>query len=510
MIRSSLLVTFGSCLSLLTGFISQVVIAWYFGTSVQMDAFMTAIVIPLYLQALLLTGLPFVLVPMFVNACETAHESEAWAIVGTMLRLFGVSLSVCAVVCYIFSPQIISLTAPGLSSGANMLASKMFAILIFDIPFAALGTLSNSIQNARGRFFWPAAAPAIGALVNVFLIIVGYKHFGAIVLAWGALVSTIVQSSFSALPVIKLSWNRTVSLKDPRLKKMMSLLLPIILFGLIGRATPVFERYFASGLPQGSISYLGYALKISIIVQALLGTGISTAIFPDMARAYATDGKKGLAPVYLKAMRLTWVSSLPCVAIGSIVSLPLVQVLFQRGNFTYESAVNTAIILPFIMGIVMSNILGCVIGRALYVQGKTFGLSLIGAISITLYPLFAFLTVPSMGYVGLALTGLAVNLIGLAGGYYLLWRELGIVETPYLSKYSSCALICSLATWFALRIEYITANPFITLLFSGCLGFIVYGLCLMRVDSYLVNELIVRISRVFSKKITIAGEPNVS
>ena len=55
--QSAFKVNAGSVLSLITSLISQLVVAWAFGTGAEMDAFLTAYVIPVYLQAVFLGGL---------------------------------------------------------------------------------------------------------------------------------------------------------------------------------------------------------------------------------------------------------------------------------------------------------------------------------------------------------------------------------------------------------------------------------------------------------------------
>ena len=85
--RAAFKVMLGGVFSLAAGLVTQVVIARLFGASAEMDAYLTALVIPLYLESVLLAGLPFVLIPAFVREETTGGEEEAWSLAGTIFWL---------------------------------------------------------------------------------------------------------------------------------------------------------------------------------------------------------------------------------------------------------------------------------------------------------------------------------------------------------------------------------------------------------------------------------------
>jgi putative peptidoglycan lipid II flippase len=85
--RSAFKVTLGGFFSLLAGLASQVITAAFFGAGAEMDAYLTAMVVPLYLQAVLLSGLSFVFIPAFVNEEAKGNDENAWALAGTFFWL---------------------------------------------------------------------------------------------------------------------------------------------------------------------------------------------------------------------------------------------------------------------------------------------------------------------------------------------------------------------------------------------------------------------------------------
>jgi putative peptidoglycan lipid II flippase len=303
----------------------------------------------------------------------------------------------------IWASQIIGLSAPGLGPEKSKLAGDMLTILIFAVPLHGAASLTQGVQNARGRFFMPAIAPALGSLVNVTLLLSLYPSLGPIALAWGYLGWAVTQACVTVLPVVCHGWDRLISLRDARLLEMAKLVIPLILFGLLTRSTTLVERFFASHLPDGQLSYLAYAHKVAHIVMMLIGAGIATAAFPAMAKAYAREGDVGLVKNSEHAFRLTLATAFPAMTILGALSLPLVTLLFERGAFDRISTLSVSYILPIVMiSDVLFGMLGNVLGRTFYVARDTWTFPLVSFVASVIYVPLAMVFVGKWGYVGLA------------------------------------------------------------------------------------------------------------
>lgn len=452
--RSAFKVMLGGLFGLIAGVSSQVAVASIFGAGAEMDAFLTALGVPLYLQAVLLAGLPFVFVPVFVQEKMAGREDDAWALAGTFFWLTGGILAVVAIGGSLFAREIIDLSAPGLSLAKADLAARMLAVLMFTVPLTGLGTLTQGIQHCRDRFFWPAVAPAVGSLGNMIILLVLYRPMGPLALAWGYLAIAALPACVTVVPVLRHGWKRLMPLSDGQVHEMAKLIAPFVFFGIVTRSAPLFERYFASGLPDGDFSYLGYAHKIPRIVMTLLGEGIIVALFPAMSRAYAKDGEAGLVEKAAYGLRLTLATALPALAILSAVALPLVTVLFERGAFQHTATLSVSRVVPIVMiGSVLFPMLGNVIGRTFYVTRDTRTVPMVATVTSVLYAFVVKVLVDSWGYVGLAWAqpvhgGLTILLLS-----FLLMRQLRFFHTDKLLKdvllYGIASLIAFLGAWLA-------------------------------------------------------------
>lgn len=484
----------GSIFSMLAGFLNQVIIAALFGTGPEMDAFFTALVVPVYLQAVLLGGLSFVFIPAFVREESSGNDDDAWSLVGTFIWLIGGILTAIAVVGAFFAGEIIQTTAPELPADKANLATAMLRIMIFSVPLMGLGSLTQGVQNARNSFFWPSVATAANSLANIAVLLAFYPFVQGIALAWASLGAIVVQASITMTPVLRHGWKRLMPLSDARVREMAWLITPFLIFGLLTRCIPLIERYFASGLPDGEISYLGYAFKISTILVALLGGGITTAIFPAMARAYNEGGETDLAEWTAYGIRLSIALALPALAILSAVSTPMVAVMFERNAFDHVSTVSVSRILPFfILNDVVFFMLGNMVVRSLYVIKKTYTVQIINALSALLYIPFSAVLVGPYGYVGLALarplygTVVIVILAGLLV-YRLPFADIGrLVRDIFF--YIVVGSATFLATWIVS--EAVAMLPaLIHLAIAGTVGAVLYMLLLFLVDRRIATAML--------------------
>lgn len=484
--RSAFKVTVGNVLNLLTGVGSQVLIAAYFGAGAEMDAFLTALVVPTYLQAVLLGGLSFVFIPEFVRASMEDRSEKAWGLVGTFFWMTLGVLTLVALGGSLLVSQILQVSAPGLSPEKSMLASGMLEIMMISVPFVGIATLSGGVQNAQNKFFWPAFAPAVGSIGSLLTILYLYQRSGPIALAWGFLVSSVLLAIVNVTPILLHGWKNVIPLWDKRVLDLLKLLTPFILFGLITRSPEVFERFFASGLPDGDLSYLGYARKIAKSFGLMLRSGVLIAIFPAMAAAYVNRGNEGLVDKTEFGIKVTLAIALPAFAILSAAALPLVMVLYERGEFTHNVALNVSQILPILaFREVCITMLGNVFVRGFYVTKDTHTAPIVSTISSGFYIVVAGFLTGIGGYVGLTVASLLSGVVGTTTLGILLTRKLNSFRINRLVKdtlnYAIVSFFAFLAA-FIVSTALVRSSALIRLFFSGGAGVITYLIMLNRLD----------------------------
>lgn len=490
--RSAFKVSVGGVFSLLAGLGSQAFIAWLFGAGVEMDAFLTAVVVPVYLQAVLVVGLSFVFIPAFIDSKAAGNDEEAWALAGTFFWIVGGVLTAVAIAGSLLAPQIISLTAPGLAPDKAALSAQMLSILMFVVPISGFGSLTVGVQHARDRFFWPAMGGAANSLGNMVALFFLYRSLGPVALAWSYLVAVLAQASITVIPVLRRGWKYRIPLRDERVLNMVKLITPFIVFGVLTKATPVLQRYFASGLPDGDLSYLGYADKVVRIFDALLTSSVATAIFPAMSSAFSNRGRDGLVDTLKYGLRLTAAVSLPLVAIMSAVAIPFTTVLFERGAFTREATLQVSRIVPIVVvGVVVFTMLGNLLARTFYVMKDTRTVPMIAAVSSIIYIFLAAFLVDIWGYVGLATAQTLFKAMGAVVLLLLLFHKLKLFKIrKIITSVTIYAIPSLLAFALAWGLLHILADrpPILQLIVAGGSAGLLYLGVLFQLDKKMARE----------------------
>lgn len=484
--RAALKVAIGGVFSLLAGLASQVLTAYLFGADAEMDAFYTALTVPLYLQIVLLGGLPFVIIPAFVQEQSEGREEDAWGLTGSMLWISTVVLLITAIVGVLFSSQLISVFAPGYAADKARLAAQMQSILMFTVPFTGLGTFTAGVENTRGRFFWPATATAIGSIGNVVALLLLQPIVGPLALAWGNLISTILIAAITTVPVVMHGWKRLLPLSDPRLREMLKLISPFIIFGLITNSKLILERYFASSLPDGQLAYLGYAYKIANIFIVLLAASIASAIFPTMARAFSNQGLPGLVEQSDFGLRVTLAIALPVVFIISVVAIPLLRIFYERGAFLPSATIAVSLVIPIIMvNEVLFRMIMNMVGRTFFVIKDTLTINWISSVTIILYVIAGYYLTQRWGYWGLALAQPIQAGASIILACILLARRVKQFPFNHLLKsgsiYLGLSVVASAASWAVLSLAA-GLHPLIQLILSASIAVMIYGGLIYQFD----------------------------
>lgn len=485
--NAAMKVAMGGVFSLAAGLASQVLTAYLFGAGADMDAYFTSMTIPLYLQIVILGGLPFVVIPAFVREECAGNSDDAWSITGTMALSTGLFLLVISIIGSIVSPWIISICAPGFNPSKAELAARMLSIMVFTVPFSGIGSFTSGVENARGRYFWPAAATAIGSLGNVIVLVILTPLVGSSALAYGNLTSAILAALVTIIPTFQHGWKRLLPIRDPRILELFRLIAPFIIFGLVTHSRVIFERFFASTLPDGQLSYMGYANKLSNIFVVLLAGSIASAYFPAMARAYSENGTKGLNEQTEAGLKITLALAFPVIILISVFAIPIIQLFFERGAFLADTTYRVSILVPiFMVNEVLFRMITNIIGRAFFVLKDTVSTNLITSLTIVIYLISAYFLTKQFQYWGLALAQpiqvfFSIVLMGI-------WMARKIPSFQFVSvfissiKYLAASVVAGCVAWVSLRF---TSNiiPLFQLAIGGCISGLTYMILLYFLET---------------------------
>lgn len=404
LLKPTLQITFFSVLGILVSFITQIIIAAKFGTTMDRDAYFAAVVVPGYISVVLLGSLTVTFVPIFIEYETKKSKAEAWIVASIFINLTFLVLFVISCIGFIFAKQLISVTAPGFKGEELSLTAALLRIILPTIIFGGLTNLLSSIYYAEHRFLRPAITPIINAILILLFVVLFSDYWGIRSLAFGCLMGTVV-SFLIVVPILfkEGRYHFSLDFRNEGVRQVIRVMAPLVLAGLFYRAGTLIQRMIASTLPTGSISYLGYADRIAHILGGVATLGISTTIFPVMARSWAEKDLAQVREYFAKGIRIIMLITFPIMAIFAAIRVPIIQMVFQRGAFVRKDTLAVAnVTLILLAGPFICGGLGNVVWKGFYISQKTKVASLLGVTYTSIYVLLAYFLAKSFSFVGLA------------------------------------------------------------------------------------------------------------
>ncbi len=315
-------------------FIRDIVMARQFGLGGELDAFVVAAVVPMFLVAVLSVPIGTSIVPVFLAVRERESAAAALALARRVAILFLAAALVLAVLLAAAGPQL--LEAAGWSALPEK-ADRTQAIMLWMLAifvFSGLVTLANGLLNALGHYVVPAAAQAVVPIVAIVaLLLFGVSH-GAIVAAVAMFAGQLVNLAlvFRALAV------RGVSLLPAQAAAVktglfVSQYLPLVAAAAFMQLTVPVSTAMASVLPEGSVAALGLGSKAVLFATGLIGAAIASVVLPYFSRYMAQnrllDARRELSFLLLAGT----VIAIPVTLALHLLSEPFVRLAFEGGAF---------------------------------------------------------------------------------------------------------------------------------------------------------------------------------
>ena len=453
-------------LSRLIGFGRDVLVAAFLGATMYADAFFVALRFPNLFRSLFAEGtLNVSFVPLFTENLKKKGSKEANEFANYAFSFLFYILLVFVVIMEFLMPWATLVLAPGFDSiaGKIEITTYLSRITFPFLLFVSLVSLLAGILNSTGRF---AAAAFTPCILNLFMIgsLVFTSAFfkqPAIALSWGVLVAGIVELVFLYICVLKAGYR--ILLLSPfkvffciteEMKTLFKRMLPGILGSGVYQINLFLDTFFVSFVGAGAMSWLNYAHHLFQLPIGIIGVAIGTVLLPVLSH-YIAEGKIKEAVYDLnRGLEVSFSMSISSMVGLILLAEPIVSVLFERGAFTSQSTLPTALALQaFAIGL-PAYMLTKALAPFFYAKGDTktpvkiavFGLIVNACLCLSLMQIW--------GHVGIALAT--------AFQYIYLLKKQGEFSLDGLFKYRFIRIIFSavLMGLFLLGGDYIYSVQF--------------------------------------------------
>jgi putative peptidoglycan lipid II flippase len=331
--------------SRLLGYLREMYIAWAFGAGHQTDAYFAAFQIPDFLNYILAGGTASItFISIYTRHRSRDDEAGAQRAFDSTITIMSAVLCIGTVFLEIFAPQLVRLVFPRFSADQVGLCVHLTRILLPSQIFFYAGGIVSAVLLSKRMFLYPALSPA---LYNVFIIaggVVGAKAFGISSLAYGALVGAILGPFLiNAIGAGQggLRYRPSFDWHNIGFREWVRLSIPLMLGVSLVSADDWILRYFASG-GVGDISRLNYAKRLFAVPISILGQATGQASMPFFASLWEQGKRKLFADTVNQTVYRISAASFLASAWMMAAALPIIDLAFRHGHFTFADAQETA------------------------------------------------------------------------------------------------------------------------------------------------------------------------
>jgi putative peptidoglycan lipid II flippase len=524
-------VAIATLLSKVAGLARQQVVAAAFGLGTVATAYSYSYVVPSFFFILLggING-PFHSAVTSVLSRQKDRKKIA-PIIESVTTIVGLILIVASVLLIIFAGQFIDLFAGGLKKGLDIqqstairnVAVEQLQIMAFMTLLSGLIGIGFGTLNAGDMYWLPSISPLLSSVTVIgglgwFLWQFGAKagtlenaRLGGQVLAWstlaGALLQWIVQVVVqwrSGLGTLRwrLNW------RQKEVREVLSIMLPAVLSTSMLQINLFTDLTFAASIPGAAPAFASANLLVQVPL-GIVSSFILTPMMPIFSRLVEPRNWPELKDRIRQGMILIGLTMMPLGAMIIALALPLVQVAFERGNFTNQDSRFLASIL-----VVSASGMFFFLGRDLLIRvfyalgdGKTpFKVSILN-IFVNLG--LDFLLYKPFGAPGITLSTIGVNLVTFVIFLVILnkrlkglpWADLGF---PLFGILGATA-ISGCATWaigqfWQHNLPHNLFSLIAELVVAGGFGLLLFGIISTQIGIPEVDILIGRIRQKFRKQ----------
>lgn len=353
-VRATGVIALGTFVSRITGFLRDMFLAKLFGASIVADAFYVAYRIPNLLRELFAEGsMSAAFIPVFTDyhTKKTKEETRdlARASFSTLLALLIIVVGIGI----LLAPQIVYLIAPGWAStpGKFSLTVSLTQIMFPYLMLISLSALVMGMLNVFRHFGVPALSQAVFNIIMIVTILFIAPFYSEPIMAaalgvtFGGFVQLLYQLPTLAragmIPHLR-ALLRPFWPIHPGVRRMGILILPTMIGLSVAQVNIFVNTLLASYLPEGSVSYLYYGMRLIHFPLGIFGVALATALLPTLSSQAAQGAFEEMCTTISFGLRLIFFITIPAMVGLIFLRVPIVHLLFQHGAFGEEATFQTA------------------------------------------------------------------------------------------------------------------------------------------------------------------------
>src|SRR5271157_1308863 len=371
---ATLLLMVSVMLARVIGYLREMYVAWAFGAGPKTDAYVAAFTIPDFLFYLLAGGTASItFISIYARHTAKGEELQAQQAFNSTVTIMTVVTLLGTILVEIFTPPLERLIFPRFNAEQMALCIHLTRIILPGQIFFYAGGIVSAVLLSKRMFLYPALSPVLYGSSIILGGLVGAHQYGIAALAYGALAGSfagpfLINAFGAAKAGLRYEWS--FDWRNPQFREWVRLSIPLMLGVSLVSADDWILRYFASG-GSGEITRLNYAKRLFALPISILGQAAGQASMPFFARLFGEGKRKEFADTVNQSVYRISAVSLLATALMVPAALPLVDLAFRRGHFTFADSLSTSVYFAwFSLSLAMWSA-QALYARAFYASGDT-------------------------------------------------------------------------------------------------------------------------------------------
>ena len=342
-LRAAAIVASGALIVRFGGMVKELTVAAYFGRSDELEALMTAQLLPSFMLSIIAGGSNSSIIPVLADLRVNHGKSEAKKLMANAACLQGALLLAVTLLLALAAPMLFPMLCSGFSQEKLMTTERNFYWLLPALFFRGFSSMWADVLNAGHKFALASMIPLATSLSTVLALMAFGRSYGANTLIGAFLVGSVLEASLLASALRREGWSLIPRWRgmDGHLKAVINQYLPGVASAVMMGSTDVIDNAMAAMLPAGSVAALSYGNKITSFVLGIGAASLTTAALPHLSTMAAERRIAEMRALLWRYVRFLLLVSVPLTVLLIACSREIVALLFQRGAF---AASDTAVV----------------------------------------------------------------------------------------------------------------------------------------------------------------------
>lgn len=347
MFRSAGLVSLGTLSSRILGLIREILMASTFGTSGVGSAFFVAFTVPNLFRRLFGEGaLSAAFVPHFIHLRETRGQEEASRATRGLGRWLVRWLGTVSLTGIVLSTLLLRHQDPGSSAATTLLCLRILMPYVIGICLAAL---MMGVLNAHRRYALPAFTPCllnviwIGALTALHTRSEMALEEKVLWVSWAILGAGFLQFGVQAVAARSVLPRAEPSVNgDPEVSLILRRMAPAALGAAVTQINVLADRLLAFWVGDFGPAALTYSERLIYLPLGLFATALGTILLPEFSTQVQSEDHRAVETTLNRSLRILTFLMLPAAVGLGLLAVPIVRLVFERGEFDSTSTLLTS------------------------------------------------------------------------------------------------------------------------------------------------------------------------